>query len=382
MVLFKKTIQNSSRAADLITDQSFPQLLANLSTTVLRVMAQVKSSYQLENNLHQEFQNLGHVLSQLQSTLNDNVSLSINTARAQSSSFVSLCNQTRDTMASIYDLLWMSVYVVNADVIPRSNKSTLLLCKLQEAADNFTVIAEQRITSYAPVLLNVRHLFNSTNFIVSQTSELVNTTSLDINKTLLNTTTAQVDVYNALTMQKIMSENLYNRSIEISFSFDTLLKRISNTSRQIQNDLDVNTTFSDVIETLSTTNATLHNNMIALQSRLRVAQQSYNDVFNISMKFLNDSSTVSQKANSTVDASQKLYQHIQQIYAGMRNATLVANHTFNTARKMLSILLDYQTAITNSTKSLQNSLDQLNKVWLYYLTRNYLIVKKSRIKYI
>ena len=382
MVLFKKTIQNSSRAADLITDQSFPQLLANLSTTVLRVMAQVKSSYQLENNLHQEFQNLGHVLSQLQSTLNDNVSLSINTARAQSSSFVSLCNQTRDTMASIYDLLWMSVYVVNADVIPRSNKSTLLLRKLQEASDNFTVIAEQRITSYAPVLLNVRHLFNSTNFIVSQTSELVNTTSLDINKTLLNTTTAQVDVYNALTMQKIMSENLYNRSIEISFSFDTLLKRISNTSRQIQNDLDVNKTYSDVIETLSTTNATLHNNMIALQSRLRVAQQSYNDVFNISMKFLNDSSTVSQKANSTVDASQKLYQHIQQIYAGMRNATLVANHTFNTARKMLSILLDYQTAITNSTKSLQNSLDQLNKVWLYYLTRNYLIVKKSRIKYI
>ena len=362
MVLFKKTIQNSSRAADLITDQSFPQLLANLSTTVLRVMAQVKSSYQLENNLHQEFQNLGHVLSQLQSTLNDNVSLSINTARAQSSSFVSLCNQTRDTMASIYDLLWMSVYVINADVIPRSNKSTLLLRKLQEAADNFTVIAEQRITSYAPVLLNVRHLFNSTNFIVSQTSELVNTTSLDVNKTLLNTTTAQVDVYNALTMQKIMSENLYNRSIEISISFDTLLKRISNTSRQIQNDLDVNTTYSDVIETLSTTNATLHNNMIALQSRLRVAQQSYNDVFNISMKFLNDSSTISQKANSTVEVSQQLYQHIQQIYAGMRNATLVANHTFNTARKMLSILLDYQTAITNSTKSLQNSLDQLNKV--------------------
>ena len=362
IVLFKRTIQNSSRTADLITDRSFPKLLTNLSTTVLRVMAQVNSSYQLENNLHQDFQNLGQVLYKLQSTLSDNISLDINTVRAQSSSFVSLGNQTRDTMVTIYDFLWMSVYVINADVIPRSSESTLLLHKLQEAADNFTAIADQRITSYAPVLLGVRHLFNSTNFIISQTNELVNITSLDINTTLLNTTTVQVDIYNALIQQKMSFEDLYNRSLEISISFNTLLKKISNTSGQIENDLNVNTTYSSIIKTLSTTNTTLHDDMIALQSRLHVAQQSYSDVYNVSMKFLNDSTTISQNVNSTAEFSQQLHEQVQQIYEGMRNATLVANHTFNTANKMLNILLDYQSAINNSTKSLQNSLDQLKKV--------------------
>ena len=362
ILLFQRTIQNASRAAHLITDRSFPQLLANLSVSVLRIMAQVNSSSQLEQDLHQEFQNMGEVLFRLQLILRDNISLAVNTARAQSASFVSFGNQTRDTMATIYDFLWMSVYVINADVAPRSNKSILLLRRLQEAADNFTVIAKQRITSYAPVLLNVEQLFNSSNFIIAQTSQLVNITSPDVNQTLLDIKAELEDIDEALVAQKVLSGNLYNQSLEMTVFSNFFLMKVSNHSMKIQTDLDVNSTQS-VIQDLSTTNATLHNDLIALQSRLRVAQQSYNDIFNVSKIFLNRSSSAIRRVNSTVESSHQIYQNVQQIYDGMmKNATLVVNHTFNTAQKMLGILSDYQTAITNSSKSLKNSMDQLTQV--------------------
>ena len=330
-------------------------------------MSQVNSTSQLEDVLHRESQDLDQVLADFQETLTGNISSSINTARAHSRAVFLSNNESRTTLTTITNFLWFSVYIINADVMPRSNESVLLLSELRETARNFTAVAQQRIMTYAPVLVDVDQLFNASNFIVTQSSVLANNTSLDVNITLIDTQSELSEFDKALSAQILLSGTLCNQSLEMAIFSNDLLARIANSSVRIITLLRVANTTEDLVKDLATSNTTLHEDIVALQSRFSIVQQSYTNVFNISKTFLDHSVVIMQKANSTVAVSEQMYQRVQEIHKRMTNASLLANHTFNTAQKMYGVLSDYQTAITNSTNSLKNSLEQLNKVHINLL---------------
>eukprot|EP00111_Clytia_hemisphaerica_P003965 TCONS_00011362-protein len=356
---FQLMVQNATRAVHLVSNDTFPELLTNLSSTVLRILSEVKSTAQLEHELYQEFDNLGDTLEELETRLEINITQRVNIIRAQSSNIMTHENQTRDTMNTIHDFLWFSVYIINTELTPKSGNASILLKQLQDLADNFTSIATKRISSYAPVLLNIDQLFNASNQILVKTAAITNI-SMNIDSNLTNTKSELTDFSRAVSGQRMLSSSLYNTSLEILNLSKDLLANITRTGDEIQ-DLDVNSA-KTILNDLQSRNETLYQSLYRLKDHLQNLQETFTSLMFDSKRSLNHSSMVLKSANTTVKETETLHKQVSQIREGVLNASKVSNTTFGTAQRMLVVLMDYENAIINSSQSLKDSMAQLDKL--------------------
>jgi len=359
-------LRNATTTDTLVSSNFFPEVIANISITVMGLLSRAKSSSQLEEKLSQEFENTGQILEALEHRLNTTISKGVNEIRAQSSNVRLRENRTRDIMTSVYDFLWMSVYIINADVIPRENESELVLERLRAIAANLTTIAIERVSSYAPVLLNLNMLLNSTDNIMKQTKQIVNV-SLDTDATLRDSGMKLDDFDKAVSAQKLISDSLYSQSLQLMNVSDTILQSVFSTEEEI-NSLNLNSS-DELVVKLNSSNRTLYTQIEDLKQRTSAIRDSFGLVHASVKEFLNLSSAAIKNANLTSESTEKIYLQVLDTSERVQNTTIVANETFVTAQKMLLVLLNYEEAIFNSTQSLNSSLEELNKVCLKFINK-------------
>jgi len=359
-------LRNATTTDTLVSSNFFPEVIANISITVMGLLSRAKSSSQLEEKLSQEFENTGQILEALEHRLNITISKGVNEIRAQSSNVRLRENRTRDIMTSVYDFLWMSVYIINADVIPRENESELVLERLRAIAANLTTIAIERVSSYAPVLLNLNMLLNSTDNIMKQTKQIVNV-SLDTDATLRDSGMKLDDFDKAVSAQKLISDSLYSQSLQLMNVSDTILQSVFSTEEEI-NSLNLNSS-DELVVKLNSSNRTLYTQIEDLKQRTSAIRDSFGLVHASVKEFLNLSSAAIKNANLTSESTEKIYLQVLDTSERVQNTTIVANETFVTAQKMLLVLLNYEEAIFNSTQSLNSSLEELNKVCLKFINK-------------
>ena len=359
MKTFKSILQNATESESLVSDKSFPEVITNISVTVMDLLRRAKSSSQLEEKLNEEFENIGQVLERLKDRLDINVSREVNEIRAKSSNVFFHENRTREIMTSVYNFLWMSIYVLNADVSPRANESELALQRLKAIAVNLSVISTERVSSYAPMLLDLSKLLNLTEHIMEQTKQIVNT-SLDTGAILKDSEAKLDDFDKAVSAQKLISDTLYSQSLQLMNASNTIIQSVLNTNEEIDS---LNLTSTDeLVEKLNSKNRTLYTQIEDLKQRSLAVRESFDRVHISAKEFLNLSSAAVKNANATRQSTEKLYLQVLETGERVQNATVVANETFAVAQKMLLVLLNYEEAIFNSTQSLNSSLEELNKV--------------------
>ena len=169
---FKRFLENSTRTSDLLSSDTFPTQLGNITATVARILMKVNSTSALERELDEDYALLGESLNAVEMNLKMNLSGDVNILRARIMEILTRQNRSENAMKAIHDYLWMSVYIINADV---SNRSAIIPARIEELRvieTNMTELASKRMLAFAPILKDLSFVLNATNNIVMETSRI------------------------------------------------------------------------------------------------------------------------------------------------------------------------------------------------------------------
>lgn len=355
----KSVVDNTTNAADLLSDDTFPILLFNLSTSIFTLLANSTSAAATEQRLFKDIQMLNETVDTLQALLETNISRDVNVIRAQIPSVASYQNGSAEMMDTIYNFLWMSVYVINADIQPRIGEIPTKLEELRGIANNISTIASERLTTYAPILKDLSYLLNSTSNVLARTAILSNTSTTSYN--MLNDTRKKLlDLSNALTGSERLVDNLYNKATRLMNSSYALLLDMNNTADELA--MSNITTISELLNMLNVRHDTLLNESRVLNHTYQELFNIHQNIFTLAKYFMDNSTEILTKVNTRNAIAAEIHTNVTRAKEMVDNATVTANLTYIMAQRMLYVMSDYQNSITNATLLINSSLHQLEIV--------------------
>lgn len=356
---FKAVVHNTTNAAALLSNATFPQLLLNLFSSVLALLTKSNSAAMTEQRLFNDIQMLNETVDKLQAVLAVNISRDINLIRAQLPSVAAHQNRSNEILDTIYNFMWMSVYVINADVQPRSEELPGKLEELGRIANNLSAIASERLSTYAPILKDLTHLLNSTSHVMVRTEALTNA-STESYSVLNDTADRLTDLSRASSATNLLVNTLYDEVLRLMNSSYAMLQRINSTAEELVL-ISLNNT-TQLLQELNSRHSAMLNETRLLNDTYKNVYQTHQSIYTSVKVFMENSTEIFKKVNSRNEIAAEVYRNVTRAKQMVDNATGIANVTYITAKQILFVLSNYQNAIANATVLMNLSLNQLSSV--------------------
>lgn len=355
----KLLTENNTHTHALLSNTTLTNLLINLTTSVMSMIAQANESTILEEKVMAELFMLNETLDAMETRLKINISRDIDLIRSRVPSMLSYENISSFIVNTTYNLLWTSVYVINTNIKPALEVVPRKIISLQEMAGNFSNMSLAYKSVYSPVLRDIYLILNTTSYVLQRTSTASKIRD-DIEESL-NKTQAEVnDLKAAIQPTNVLVKSLLNDSETFLESSILFLHFANNTLIDVRN-ATVNHSSFAMLDIAKQANR-ITRQISELSEIHRTLNSSQERVSTMANEYMNTSSATLQLSHERNKNLSMLVAEIYQAQAIVDNATKLSNETYSTAIQLLSVVKNFNVTLGTASQAANESIMMAGKV--------------------